>query len=193
SRQHPAFVPRGRSLPRRAHGVHDQALRAPIPHALRLDLQELTIEPYQDLHCYVGDIHNHCGISYGHGSLEDAYRNARLQLDFASVTGHAWWHDMPVGDPRLAAEEAYHREGFKRLADCWDDVQEITSSVHEDGSFVSLLSFEWHSMMYGDHCVYYRDAYGPIIRASSLTSLRSALRAQAAAGRPALAIPHHIG
>lgn len=153
----------------------------------------LAPDPYQGLHCFVGDIHNHCGISYGHGSIEDAYRNARLQLDFASVTGHAWWHDMPTGDPRLAAEEAYHREGFERLADRWDEVQEVTAAVHEDGRFASLLSFEWHSMTYGDHCVYYRDSHGPIVRASSLEELRGALRAQAAAGRPALAIPHHIG
>ena len=36
---------------------------------------------------YYGDIHNHCGISYGHGTIEDAYENAKLQLDFVSVTG----------------------------------------------------------------------------------------------------------
>jgi hypothetical protein len=58
-----------------------------------------TLTPYDGLTAYTGDIHNHCGISYGHGSIEDAYRNARLQLDFASVTGHASWHDMPT-EPR---------------------------------------------------------------------------------------------
>jgi len=45
---------------------------------------------YTDRTVYYGDLHNHCGSSYGHGSLEDAYRNARLQLDFASVTPHAY-------------------------------------------------------------------------------------------------------
>lgn len=150
-------------------------------------------DPYAGLSNYVGDIHNHCGISYGHGSLTDAYRNARLQLDFASVTGHAWWHDMPSGDPRLLEEEAYHREGFERLAGQWDQVQQITESVHEDGEFVSLLSFEWHSMTYGDHCVYYKGASGPIIRADSLEELREELRTLAAEGIDALALPHHIG
>ena len=42
----------------------------------------------------LGDLHNHCGISYAHGSLEDALANARLQLDFVSVTGHAAWPDI---------------------------------------------------------------------------------------------------
>lgn len=152
-----------------------------------------TDDPYLGLSCYVGDIHNHCGISYGHGSIEDAYRNARLQLDFASVTGHAWWHDMPTGDPRLAEEEGYHRAGFQRLAECWDHVQDATDAVHEDGRFVSLLSYEWHSMTYGDHCVYYRDSHGPIIRADSLEDLRSALRQEIAKGREAMVLPHHIG
>ncbi|MFT4011484.1 MAG: hypothetical protein QM655_15725 [Nocardioidaceae bacterium] len=150
-------------------------------------------DPYEGMHAYVGDIHNHCGISYGHGSIEDAYANAALQLDFASVTGHASWHDMPVGDPRLAEEETYHREGFERLAGCWPHVQEITDAANRPGEFVSLLSFEWHSMTYGDHCVYYRGSSGPILRAGSLEELRSQLRALAADGLLGLAIPHHIG
>ena len=45
---------------------------------------------------FYGDLHNHCDISYGHGSLEQALRRARRQLDFVSVTGHAYWPDMPV-------------------------------------------------------------------------------------------------
>ena len=36
----------------------------------------------------IGDIHNHCGISYGHGSIDDAIHFASLQLDFAGITGH---------------------------------------------------------------------------------------------------------
>ena len=44
---------------------------------------------YQNLQVFYGDLHPHCGISYGHGSLEDALRNAKEQLDFCSVTGHA--------------------------------------------------------------------------------------------------------
>lgn len=147
---------------------------------------------YAGLESYVGDIHNHCGISYGHGSIEDAYRNARLQLDFASVTGHAHWHDMPTGED-IEDVRRYHLEGFSRLAGCWDHVQQVTADVNEPGRFVSLLSFEWHSMTYGDHCVYYRGDHGPILRSDSLEALRGELRRLADSGLPGLAIPHHIG
>src|SRR5699024_6355642 len=75
----------------------------------------------------------------------------------------------------------------------WEHVQAVTDGVHQDGKFVSLLSFEWHSMAYGDHCIYYKGAHGPIIRANSLEELRVALRQSAQRGTPALAIPHHIG
>ncbi|MEJ1088737.1 DUF3604 domain-containing protein [Microbacterium sp. Mu-80] len=147
---------------------------------------------YNGLTAFAGDIHNHCGISYGHGTIEDAYQNARLQLDFASVTGHANWHDMPA-EPRHIAE--YHRKGFERLQASWDHVQDVTEAVHSDGEFVSFLSYEWHSLAYGDHCVYYRAPRGPLgpARASSLDELRRSLREMKARGLPAMVLPHHIG
>ena len=58
------------------------------------------MQPYKDLTAYFGDLHNHCGISYGLGPIEQAYANAREQLDFCSVTGHAFWPDMPQPNPR---------------------------------------------------------------------------------------------
>ena len=51
---------------------------------------------------FYGDLHNHCDISYGHGSLLEALKRARRQLDFVSVTGHAYWPDMPIDDERVA-------------------------------------------------------------------------------------------
>ena len=41
-----------------------------------------------------GDLHNHCGITYGFGKLEYALQAAELQLDFCAITGHAMWPDM---------------------------------------------------------------------------------------------------
>jgi hypothetical protein len=152
----------------------------------------VSLPGYEGLGLFHGDIHNHCGISYGHGSAEDAYRNARLQLDFASVVAHAHWHDMPEDDPSLAGLVAYHREGFARAARLWPHLQELTAAVHEDGRFVSLLSFEWHSMRYGDHCMYYKGARGEIIRAPDLAALRQELRELAGRGIECFMIPHHI-
>ncbi len=147
---------------------------------------------YDGMSVYVGDIHNHCAISYGHGSIEDAYRNAKLQLDFASVAGHAHWPDMP-DEPRLAGLRRYHEDGFQRLTACWDDVQDVTESMNSDGRFVSFLSHEWHSMAEGDHCIYYCGGRGPILRPATLTELRAELRQLRTDGIEALAIPHHIG
>ncbi|AIY00457.1 hypothetical protein ART_0858 [Arthrobacter sp. PAMC 25486] len=147
---------------------------------------------YAGMAAYAGDLHNHCAISYGHGTLADAYRNARLQLDFATVTGHAAWHDMP-SEPAHVSD--YHSAGFARLRGHWPEVQRLTEEVNVDGSFVSLLSFEWHSMTYGDHCVYYKSGTGPLepAQAQSLEELREVLRGLGKAGLEAFVIPHHIG
>ncbi|HEX5331343.1 MAG TPA: DUF3604 domain-containing protein [Cellulomonas sp.] len=153
---------------------------------------QTELDAYRGLTAYAGDIHNHCGISYGHGTLEDAYRNAALQLDFASVTGHASWHDMPAAPAHV---NAYHRAGFARLESQWEDVQELTEAVNDEGKFVSFLSFEWHSMTYGDHCVYFNSGRGPlhIAQAESLDALRGALRTLHGQGLASLVLPHHIG
>ena len=45
---------------------------------------------------YWGDLHSHCAISYGEGDLENAIKRASQQLDFCSVTGHAFWPDIIV-------------------------------------------------------------------------------------------------
>ena len=77
------------------------------------------IEGYKGLKVYYGDIHNHCGISYGHGTIEDAFANARLQLNFCSVTGHGYWPDMPRDEERLREIVRYHEEGFAKLRKGW--------------------------------------------------------------------------
>lgn len=153
----------------------------------------VTIHGYEGLDAYFGDIHNHCAVGYGHGSLEDAFTNARLQLDFACVTPHAVWPDMPQGDPRLSDVVAYHQMGFERAARLWPHVQDVVESAHQDGRFVSLLGFEWHSLRYGDHNVYYKGSRGAIIPAVDLEDMRQRLRRLAAQGVPAFLIPHHIG
>lgn len=147
---------------------------------------------YADLQAYHGDIHNHCGISYGHGSIEEAFANARLQLDFVSVTGHAYWPDMPPKQGRLVPVVEYHERGFARLATVWDDVVSMTNDLNIDGRFVTFPSFEWHCMKHGDHCVYFNGPETPIIRARDLNGLRTSLRELAERGTKSFMIPHHI-
>jgi hypothetical protein len=148
---------------------------------------------YEGLKAYFGDLHSHCDVGYGYGTPEDAYANARLQLDFASVTAHAAWPDMPASDDRLAATVEYHQRGFAQAAARWPHLRAVTNAANDDGRFVTFLSYEWHSLRYGDYNVYYRDGDGEIVHAADLEGLQAAMRELAAAGRPALLVPHHIG
>lgn len=151
------------------------------------------MEGYKGLSPFFGDIHNHCAVGYGHGSIEDAFQNARMQLDFACVTVHAYWPDMPVEDARLAPVVAYHQMGFDRTAEAWPHVREVVEANDKSGHFVSFLGFEWHSQAYGDHNVYFKSSAGEVIRASDLAEMRQILRQYQQQGIDCMLLPHHIG
>ena len=146
---------------------------------------------FDNLHVYYGDIHNHCNLSYGKGTLDEALHNARLQLDFASVTVHGHWEDMPMGDPRLGYLVDYHQRGFQKARAVWQDYLEAIDAANRDSHFVTFPSFEWHSMQYGDQCIYFRDAASrEIFQAADIEEMRMALRRHR---HPSFMIPHHIG
>ncbi len=146
---------------------------------------------FNHLQLYYGDIHNHCNLSYGRGTLDEALDNARLQLDFASVTVHGHWADMPVDDPRLGYLVDYHQRGFQKASAAWQNYLEAMDAANCDGHFVTFPSFEWHSMQYGDHCVYFRDiASQEIFHVADIEELRAALRQHP---HPSFMIPHHVG
>jgi len=137
---------------------------------------------------YWGDLHSHCSISYGHGAVDQALARARQQLDFCSITGHAFWPDMPTDRSVYAEIIDYHTVGFARLARNWDKLLARQAAATEPGKFIALPSYEWHSLKYGDHNVY---AAGPDLRLVDAPDL-PALRAQAKT-QGAIVIPHHIG
>lgn len=62
---------------------------------------------------YFGDLHNHCGITYGFGSLSNAIDRAKSQLDFCAFTGHAMWPDMYEKAPGTEFVVNFHLEGLK--------------------------------------------------------------------------------
>ncbi len=149
------------------------------------------LDAFAEQQLYFGDIHNHCNLSYGSGSLREALHNARLQLDFASVTLHGHWDDMPQDDPDLAYLVDYHRVGFARARAAWADYLRAINAADQPGAFVTFPSFEWHSMRYGDHCIYFRDVATPeIFHAAHIDELRQRLRRHP---HPSWLIPHHIG
>jgi len=137
---------------------------------------------------YWGDLHNHCSISYGHGTVEQALMRARQQLDFCSVTGHAFWPDMPTDRSVYAEIIDYHNEGFATLARNWDRLIELQRAGTSNGEFIAFPSYEWHSLKYGDHNVYTAAPDLPLRDAPHLPGLREVV--SHASG---IAIPHHIG
>jgi hypothetical protein len=158
-----------------------------------------------------GDIHNHCGISYGHGTLEDAMENAALRLDFVSITGHAAWPDMDTEDERIAHIVAFHEEGFARLEAGWEEYCSRIAAFERDHGLILFPGYEIHSSAHGDYTIVGYDHDLPIVTAASPRELRRDLSGPdgpvassgpagsvapggAADGTPGvLLFPHHIG
>ncbi len=136
---------------------------------------------------YWGDLHNHCGISYGYGSLANALTAARAQLDFGAVTGHALWPDMPPRQPGFEFVVDFHKHGFAKLAAKWDDVIAQVNAANMDGEFVTFNSYEMHSRRYGDYHILSPAPDLPLVDGDAPAALLAQLD-----GRPAFAIPHHV-
>lgn len=143
--------------------------------------------------CYCGDIHNHCGASYAHGSLEDALTNARLQLDFASVTGHSSWPDMPEGVEGLENVVDYHAAGFAKLEAGWAEFVDTFDGFNEPGRFVCFPSYEIHSLAEGDYTVYLKDGKRGMFKPPSIRDFQGIIRRVRREGGDGFLMPHHIG
>lgn len=139
---------------------------------------------------YWGDLHAHCAVSYGTGTPARALAAAREHLDFCSITGHAFWPDMPMDLPRQNAIIGMHLGGFAKLRHYWPELLRELREANEDGRFVTLPSYEWHSMAYGDYNCYFPAFDAPLIDAPSPAELARRLAEQAA---PFMMLPHHCG
>ncbi|MCD8351184.1 MAG: hypothetical protein LUC93_11300 [Planctomycetaceae bacterium] len=135
-----------------------------------------------------GDLHNHCGITYGTGSLEDALRLARVQLDFCSVTPHAFWPDMPERTDDTAFIVDFHTQGFAKIAAGWQDYVDAIDAANRPGEFSTFFSFEMHSSRWGDHTFVSPDRRCRIERMTTPREVVEAIHPI-----PLVAIPHHIG
>lgn len=138
------------------------------------------------MNIYFGDLHNHCGITYGFGSLENAIARAKSQLDFAAFTGHAMWPDMYAKAPETEFVVNFHEVGFEKLRQNWEKIRKTIAEANTK-DFVTFQGYEIHSRQYGDHHLVsidddlklvYRDSPGELVRDC---------------GAEAIAVPHHIG
>lgn len=141
------------------------------------------------MRAFYGDIHSHCGASYGHGPVEDALYNARLQLDFCSITGHALWPDrhLMAMPPEVIA---YHQRGFARLVENWSAFVAAHAAACVPGNFIAFPSYESHSFEAGDYVVYHRMAPEITFNPLDFSSLQDLARTSSG---EIFIIPHHIG
>lgn len=140
------------------------------------------------MNLYWGDLHNHCGITYGFGSLENALAAAREQLDFCAIIGHAMWPDMPEKTEELEFLVDFHTKGFTKLKNGWNHVRETVKEHNVPHQFVTFQGYEIHSSEFGDHHILSPSDELPLIEADSPAGLVSAL-----SPLPVIAVPHHVG
>ena len=133
-----------------------------------------------------GDIHNHCGITYGFGSLEGALKAAKTQLDFCMITGHAMWPDIYEKNEETEFVVNFHHVGFKKLFDHWEEVRQTVAEANGEG-LVTFQGYEMHSCHYGDYHIVSPDDKLPLIYRNSPRELKEDC------GVEAIVIPHHIG
>ncbi len=133
-----------------------------------------------------GDFHNHCGITYGFGSLENALKIARSHLDFCCITGHAMWPDIYQRTSETEFIVDFHQEGFQKLHDHWEEIRAEMARQNDD-ELVTFQSYEMHSSLYGDHHIISPDDSFPLIYRDSPAQLVNDCGVQA------IAVPHHIG
>ncbi|MEA1997255.1 MAG: Tat pathway signal sequence, partial [Gemmatimonadota bacterium] len=142
----------------------------------------------QGYNLYWGDLHTHCNITYGHGSMEDALEAAVEQLDFCAIVAHALWPDIPRENKRIGPVVDYHLEAFARVRENWSEVEDLNLRYRKPGKFIAFLAYECHNMQDGDHNVYHLEPRAKITEAGSIPELKEKLK-----GRKALVIPHHMG
>ena len=149
------------------------------------------------LNAYVGDIHNHSGISYGYGRIEDAIAFAREQLDFFSVTGHFAWPDMDEEGKNIPEDvKEYHRKGFAKLRKNWPHYLECMTAAESD-SFIPFPSYEYHSFIYGDYTILCKNRSeplpDPVAEGEEDRRLINLINADESQREHYLCTPHHIG
>lgn len=139
---------------------------------------------------YWGDLHNHCAASYGTGTPARALDNARQHLDFCTITGHAFWDDMPMDLKEYNSVIATHLGGFAKLKIYWKEILRELRQANVPGRFVTLPSYERHSMKYGDYNCYFPSFDVELLDAPDLDALTRLLRRQK---HDFMMLPHHCG
>ncbi len=136
---------------------------------------------------YWGDLHCHTNLSYGRGTIKRAYEIARTHLDFCSVTGHAFWHDMPRDLRQYDPIITMHLGGFAKCQKYWPLYQQLTEQ-YNDNRLITFGSYEWHSSRYGDYNIYAKSGKLKLTESTSVAGFDNL-----DLGDDFIMVPHHIG
>ncbi len=136
---------------------------------------------------YWGDLHCHTNLSYGRGTMERAFEIARTHLDFCSVTGHAFWPDMPEDLREYDGAITMHLGGFAKCRKYWKKYLALTEQCNDE-DLVTFPSYEWHSDLYGDYNVYAKSSPLELLEVKNVREFEKYLDAE-----DCVIAPHHIG
>lgn len=134
---------------------------------------------------YWGDLHNHNELGYGKGRMERSFDIAESSLDFYAFTPHTWWPDVPENDP---VARDFHLAGFEKVKKNWEKIKSTVHERHQEEKFVTILAWEWHSLKWGDYCMYHQNPDDDFYYADSLEDLKKYSKEKGA-----FIIPHHTG
>ena len=140
------------------------------------------------MNTFWGDLHSHCGVSYGKGTPRAALSHAREHLDFCSLTGHAFWPDIPMDNMAMGEFVGQHLGAFERLGYFWRSFMDEVDAANCDDRFVTLPSYEWHSSRYGDWNCYFNNCDIDLIGGETLEEMVANLTR---GNSPFFLVPHH--
>ncbi|NPV54235.1 MAG: DUF3604 domain-containing protein [Firmicutes bacterium] len=95
---------------------------------------------------------------------------------------------MPTDRKEYSQIIDYHSKGFAKLRSDWPRIVEEVNRHNRDGEFITFSSYEWHSLEYGDHNLYFPGEDAPLLEASDINGLHAICEEF-----NAFVIPHHIG
>jgi ribosomal protein S14 len=102
--------------------------------------------PKSSNNLYIGDLHNHCNLTYRPGGMCDAFEAARQQLDFVAVA--------PL------------------CKNDWRKCVDMSKGYNEEKEFITFLSYECQDVKYGDHVALNYDFDAPLTECSSVEDLK---------------------